>query len=195
MIVYSDATAAAITVSVLALLLAGYGFVMLRRRARLRDAAADIGGVYQHEGWTQPGAIGGPGFTIRVEAPRRKFRTTVIVSAQAPGDYVLDAGFFASPLDWSHVKVPGTVTQRAFVVQVSLPGYTEPSEAQREALVQWLERGASTHRVYEDSLAAAGVSRIFVANETITTTVDGFVTDTARLRRIIDVLSRLAGPR
>jgi hypothetical protein len=178
-IIYTPVTAAVITASVVGLLLAGYGFVMLRRRARLRQAAADIGGVYQHEGWTQPGAIGGPGFTIRVEAPRRKFRTTVIVSAQAPGDYVLDAGFFASPLDWSHVKVSDR----------------PPSEAQREALAQWLERGASTHRVHADRLADAGVSRIFVANETITTTVDGMVTDTARLRRIIDVLSRLAGPR
>ena len=167
--------AAAITVGVLALLLAGYGLVMLRRRARLREAAADIGGEYMHEGWTRPGGIGGPGFTIRVEAARRTFRTTVIVPAQAPGDYVLDAGFFAAPLDWSHVKVT--------------------SDAEREALLQWLERGASTHRVHEDRLAAAGVSRIFVANETIATTVDGIVTDTARLRRIIDVLSRLAGPR
>jgi len=191
----AELTAVAIAASLLGLLLAGYGFAMLRRRARLREAAADIGGVYQHEGWTRPGAIGGPGFTIRVEAPRRKFRTTVTVSAQAPGDYVVDGGFFASPLDWSHVKVPGTVTQRAFVVHVSLPGYTPPSEAEREALSQWLERGASTHRVHEDRLAAAGVSRIFVASETISTTVDGIVTDTARLRRIIDVLSRLAGPR
>ena len=191
----AELTAAAIAASLLGLLLAGYGFAMLRRRARLREAAADIGGVYQHEGWTRPGAIGGPGFTIRVEAPRRKFRTTVTVSAQAPGNYVVDAGFFASPLDWSHVKVPGTVTQRAFVVNVSLPGYTPPSEAQRQALARWLERGASTHRVHEDRLAAAGVSRIFVANETISTTVDGIVTDAARLRRIIDVLSRLAGPR
>ena len=195
MIIYTKFTAVAITASVLALLLAGYAFVILRRRTRLRDAAADIGGVYQHDGWTRPGAIGGPGFTIRVEAPRRKFRTTVTVSAQAPGNYVVDAGFFASPLDWSQVKVPGTVTQRAFVVNVSLPGYTPPSEAQRQALARWLERGASTHRVHEDRLAAAGVSRIFVANETISTTVDGIVTDAARLRRIIDVLSRLAGPR
>jgi len=168
-------TAGAITAGAVALLVAGYVFAIVRRRTRLRDAAADLGGVYQHEGWTQPGAIGGPGFTIRVEAPRRTFRTTVIVPAQAPGDYVLEAGFFATPLDWSHVKVP--------------------SEAQREALLQWLERGASTHRVHEDRLAEAGVHRIFVAAETISTTVDGIVTDTARLRRIIDVLSRLAGPR
>jgi hypothetical protein len=191
----AELTATAIAASLLGLLLAGYGFTILRRRARLREAAADIGGVYQHEGWTRPGAIGGPGFTIRVEAPRRKFRTTVTVSAQAPGHYVVDAGFFASPLDWSHVKVPGTVTQRAFVVHVSLPGYTPPSEAQRQALARWLERGASTHRVHEDRLAAAGVSRIFVSSETISTTVDGIVTDAPRLRRIIDVLSRLAGPR
>ena len=179
MIIYTKFTAVAITASVLALLLAGYAFVILRRRTRLRDAAADIGGVYQHEGWTRPGAIGGPGFTIRVEAPRRKFRTTVTVSAQAPGDYVVDAGFFASPLDWSHVKVSDP----------------PPSEAHREALAQWIERGATTHRDYEDSLTAAGISRIFVDHETISTTVDGVVTDTARLRRIIDVLSRLAGPR
>jgi hypothetical protein len=188
-------TAAAITVGVLALLLAGYGLVMLRRRARLREAAADIGGEYMHEGWTRPGGIGGPGFRIRVEATRRKFHTVVSVTAQAPGDYVIDAGFFASPLDWSHVRVPATVTQRAFVVQVSLPGYGPPSEAQREALARWLEPGASTHRIHEDRLTAAGISRIVVASETISTTVDGIVTDGARLRRIIDVLSRLAGPR
>jgi hypothetical protein len=177
--IYTNSTAAAITIGVLALLLAGYGFAVLRRRARLREAAAAIGGVYQHEGWTRPGAIGGPGFTIRVEAPRRKFRTTVTVPAQAPGDYVLEAGFFASPLDWSHVKVPDR----------------PPTEAQRVALARWLEPGASTHRVHEDRLAAAGIARIFVANETISATLDGIVTDAARLRRIIDVLSRLAGPR
>ena len=168
-------TAVVIAVIVPALVLVGYGFALFRRRARLRAAASDLGGVYQHEGWTRPGGIGGPGFTIRVDAPRRTFRTTVVVPAQAPGDYVLDAGFFATPLNWSHVKVA--------------------SQAQRAALVEWLDRGASTHRIHEDRLAAAGVSRIFVAHETISTTVDGIVTDTARLRRIIDVLSRLAGPR
>ena len=168
-------TVVAIAIGVLALSLAGYGFVIVRRRVRLREAATNLGGVYQQEGWTRLGAIGGPGFTIRVEAPRRRFRTTVIVPAQAPGDFVLDAGFFAAPLDWSHATIP--------------------SEAQRKALVEWLERGASTHRIHEDRLADAGVSRIVVTHETISTTVDGIVTDTARLRRIIDVLSRLAGPR
>jgi hypothetical protein len=167
--------AVAITAGVFALVLAGYGFAMLRRRARLREAAADLGGVYQHDGWTRPGGIGGPGFTIRVEGPHRKFRTTISVTAQAPGNYVIDSAFFASPLDWSHVKAP--------------------DEAQREALARWLERGASTHRIHEDRIAAAGIRRIFVTNETISTSVDGILTDAARLRRIIEVLSRLAGPR
>ena len=185
----------AIPFGVLALVLGVYGLVMLRRRARIQRAAADIGGEYIHEGWTRPGAIGGPGFTIRVGAPHRRFRTTVTVPAQAPGDYVIDAGFFASPLDWSHVKVPASVTQRAFVVHVSLPGYAPPSEAQREALLRWLEPGASTHRIHEDRLADAGISRIFVASERISTTIDGIVTDAARLRRMVAVLSRLAGPR
>jgi len=172
-------TAAAITVSALGLLLAAYGFAMMRRRARLRETAAAIGGVYQHEGWIRPGAIGGPGFTIRIDAPHRKFHTTVTVPAQAPGDYVLDAGFFASPLDWSHV----TVSDRP------------PTEAERGDLGRWLEPGASTHRIHEDRLADAGITRIFVANHTISTTLGGIVTDAARLRRIIDALSRLAGPR
>jgi len=165
----------AIMAGVFALVLAGYVFAMLRRRARLREAAADLGGVHQYDGWTRPGGIGGPGFTIRVEGPRRRFRTTVSVTAQAPGNYVIDSAFFASPLDWSHV---------------------EPAdEAQREALARWLEPGASTHRIHEDRLAAAGISRIFVASERISTSVDGILTDAARLRQIIDVLSRLAGPR
>jgi hypothetical protein len=187
--------ATAITVGVVALLLAGYGFLMLRRRTRLREAAADIGGEYMREGWTRPGGIGGPGFRIRVERRRRKFRTTVIVPAQAPGAYVIDPGFFGTPLDWSHVTVPSIVTKRAFVVHVSLPSYAPPTDAQREALARWLEPGASTHRIHEDRVAAAGISRISVANETISTTIDGIVTDAARLRRIIEVLSRLAGPR
>jgi hypothetical protein len=187
--------AGAIPFGVLALVLGAYGLVMLRRRARLQRVAGDIGGDYIHEGWTRPGGIGGPGFGIRVEAARRRFRTTVTVPAQAPGDYVIDAGFFSSPLDWSHVKVPATVTQRAFVVHVSLPGYAPPSEAQREALLRWLEPGAATHRIHEDRLAAAGISRVFVASERISTTINGIVTDAARLRRMIDVLSRLAGPR
>jgi hypothetical protein len=173
------ALAVAVALGVAALVLGGYGLVILRRRARLRRAAADIGGEYKHEGWTRPGGIGGPGFTIRIDAPRRKFYTTVSVPAQAPGDYVIDAGFFASPLDWSHVKVKGA----------------PPSEGQREVLLRWLEPGASTHRIHEDRLAAAGISRIFVASQRISTTVDGIVTDAARLRRMVDVLSRLAGPR
>jgi hypothetical protein len=171
--------AVAITAGVVALVLAAYAFVMLRRRARLRETAVAIGGEYMHEGWTRPGGIGGPGFRIRVEAPRRKFRTTVVVPAQAPGDYVIDSGFFASPLDWSHVQVQAG----------------PPSDEQREALARWLEPGASTHRIHEDRLADVGISRIFVTNEKISTAIDGIVTDAARLRRIIDVLSRLAGPR
>lgn len=35
---------AAITISVVALILAGYGVAMLRRRARLRDLASELGG-------------------------------------------------------------------------------------------------------------------------------------------------------
>jgi len=167
-------TVVAIAVGLPILLLAWYAFAVVRRQARLRAAATDLGGFHQHTGWTQPGAIAGPGFTIRIDTRRRRFRTTVVVPAQAPGNYVLDAGFFATPLDWSQAKV---------------------SNEAREALVEWLERGALTHHIHEDRLAAAGVNRIFVTHETISTTVDGSVTDTARLRRIIDVLSRLAGPR
>jgi hypothetical protein len=66
----------AITFGVVALILAGYGLVMLRRRSRLRDLAPELGGEYLDEGWTKPGGVTGPGFTIRVEIPRRTFRTS-----------------------------------------------------------------------------------------------------------------------
>jgi len=99
--------AGAIPFGVLALVLGAYGLVMLRRRARLRGVAAELGAEYLDEGWTKPGGVSGQGYTIRIESPRRSFRTDIEVATQAPGDYAIDPGFFASPLDWSHVKVPG----------------------------------------------------------------------------------------
>jgi hypothetical protein len=86
-----------IPVGVFALVLGAYGFVMLRRRARLHALAAELGAEYLDDGWTKPGGIRGEGFTIRVESPRRTFRTNVEVATQAPGNYVIDSGFFASP--------------------------------------------------------------------------------------------------
>jgi hypothetical protein len=180
---------------VLALVLGAYGLVMLRRRARLHAVAAELGAEYLDDGWTKPGGVRGQGFTIRVESPRRTFRTNIEVAARAPGDYVIDPGFFASPYDWSHVKVPGTVTQRAFVVHVSLPGYDPPDDAQRDALARWLERGASAHRVHPDMLDTAGITRIYVSRDTVATSITGVVTDAPRLRRAVDLLSRLAGAR
>ena len=182
-----------ILVGVVALVLGAYGLVMLRRRSRLHAVAAELGGEYLDDGLTKPGGVRGPGFTVRVEAPHRTFRTNVEVATQAPGDYVIDPGFFASPLDWSHVKVPGTVTQRAFVVHVSLPGYNPPDDAQRDALLRWLERG--TRRIYPDMLDDAGITKIYVSPDTVSTSFTGIVADAPRLRRAVDVLSRLAASR
>ena len=184
--------ATAITLAVFALILAGYGLVMLRRRSRLRRLAAALGGEYLDEGWTKPGGVTAPGFTVRIEVPRRTFRTNVEVPAQTPGVCVIDPGFFASPFDWSHVKVPATVSQRAFVVHLSLSGYASPDDAQREAFARWLARGAA-HRVHPEMLAAAGVTRLFVSRDAVTTSFNGFVTNAERLRRTVDVLSRIAG--
>ena len=181
----------AITVGVFALILAGYGLLMLRRRSRLHALAAELGGEYLDEGWTKPGGVTGPGFTIRVEVPRRTFRTNVEVPARAPGPCVIDPGFFATPFDWAHVKVPATVSQRAFVMHVSLPGYASPDETQREAFARWLAQG-SAHRVHPEMLAAAGITRIFVSPAEVSTTFTGLVTNAERLRRTVDVLSRLA---
>ena len=183
---------AAITLGVVALMLAGYGLVMLRRRARLRDLASELGGEYLDEGWTKPGGVTGPGFTIRVELPRRTFRTNIEVPTRAPGACVIDPGFFAAPFDWAHVKVPATVSQRAFVVHLGLPGYASPNDDQREAFTRWLAQG-SAHRVHPEMLTAAGITRIFVSPEEVRTTLPGLVTNAERLRRAVDVLSRLAG--
>jgi hypothetical protein len=183
---------AAITLGVVASILAGYGLVMLRRRARLRDLASELGGEYLDEGWTKPGGVTGPGFTIRVEIPRRTFRTNVEVPTQAPGPCVIDPGFFASPFDWSHMRVPATISERAFVVHVSLPGYASPDDTQREAFARWLARG-SAHRVHSDMLAAAGITRLFVSPDAVTTSLTGIVANAERLRRTVDVLSRVAG--
>ena len=183
---------AAITAGVVALILAGYGLVMLRRRARLRNLASELGGEYLDEGWTKPGGVTGRGFTIRVEIPRRTFRTNIEVPTRAPGACVIDPGFFASPFDWAHVKVPATVSQRAFVVHVNLPGYASPDDAQREAFARWLAQG-SAHRVHPEMLAAAGITRLFVSPDAITTSLTGLVADADRLRRTVDVLSRVAG--
>jgi hypothetical protein len=183
----------AITLGVVAVMLAGYGVVMLRRRARLQALAGELGGEYLDDGWTKPGGIRGAGYIIRIEVPRRTFRTNVEVATDAPGVYALDPGFFSSPLDWSHVKVPGTVSERAFVVQVTLPGGTAPDEAQRDALARWLERGAGARRVHPGMFEAAGIGRIFISPHTLSTSFTGFVTDAARLRRAVDLLSRLAG--
>ena len=63
--------AGAIPFGVLALVLGAYGLVMLRRRARLRGVAAELGAEYLDEGWTKPGGVSGQGYTIRIESPRR----------------------------------------------------------------------------------------------------------------------------
>lgn len=182
----------AITVGIVALILATYGLMMLRRRSRLQALAVELGGEYLDEGWTKPGGVTGTGFTILVEIPHRTIRTNVEVPTQAPGVCVIDPGFFASPFDWSHVKVPDTAIRRGFVAQMYLPGYVSPDDAQREAFARWLAQGAA-NRVHPEMLAAAGVERIFVSPEAVTTSFVGFVRDAERLRRTVDVLSRVAG--
>jgi hypothetical protein len=42
-------------------------------------------------------------------------------------------------------------------------------------------------------LAAAGITRLFVSPEAVTTSFSRLVTDAERLRRAVDVLSRVAG--
>jgi hypothetical protein len=44
-------------------------------------------------------------------------------------------------------------------------------------------------------LDTAGITRIYVSREAVSTSFTGIIADAPRLRRAVDVLSRLAGPR
>ena len=57
------------------------------------------------------------------------------------------------------MRVPQIETQRAFVVQVSFPGYGPPNEEQRAALERWLERGAPHQRLRGELLTAAKITQ------------------------------------
>src|SRR5262245_40542253 len=184
----------AIVLVVLAVVLGSYGLVVLARRARLRSAARALNGEYVDDGWSRPGRIEGDRFVIRISHVRRSFLTHVDVqpSAQVPGSYLLDAGFFEGWPDWNHVKVPALVEQRAFVVNVRFPGYASPTQDQRDALWRWLTRGGKDRRLSRNLLSAARVTRIEVSHEGLSTSFRGLVTDPTRLRRTLDALGQLA---
>jgi hypothetical protein len=170
-----------------------YSVMTLSRRARVRRAAAALGGEYFPEGVFGPGRIVGARYTIRVAALRRSFFTDVDVrSRDTPGRYVVDAPFFDGWPDWAHVKVPGSTTTRAFVFELSLPGYRAPTEAEREALWRWLHRGSAPRRLESNLLASARIQRITIGDGVVTTFFNGIVTDTARLQSTLDLLGRLA---
>ena len=179
------------TVAVVVLVV--YSVMTLSRRARVRRAAAALGGEYFPEGLFGPGRIVGARYTIRVAALRRSFFTDVDVRARdTPGHYVVDAPFFEGWPDWAHVKVPGSTTTRAFLFELSLPGYRAPTEAEREALWRWLHRGSTARRLESNLLAAARIRRITIGDGTVATFFKGIVTDIARLRFTLDLLGRLA---
>ena len=81
--------------TVLAVVLGIYGAMTIARKSRVRKAAAALHGDYINEGPFRPGRIVGRRFTIRIAAPHRTFRTDLDVRTRnAPGNYIVDAGFF-----------------------------------------------------------------------------------------------------
>lgn len=179
--------------TVLAVVLVIYGAMTMARKSRVRTAAAALHADYIDEGPFRPGRIVGRRFTIRIAAPHRTFRTDLDVRTRnAPGNYIVDAGFFEGWPDWNHVKVPGTRTERAFAWEISLPGYVAPSEDQREALWRWLHRGSTARRVPGNLMAAAGCNRLAVGPDGVSISFTGIVTDEVRLRSAVDLLAMLA---
>jgi hypothetical protein len=187
------ALVAASVAVVLMLVLAAYAGIAAARRQRVKAAADALGGEYFPDAGFGPGRIVGPRYTIRVAALRRSFFTDVDVRAgDTPGHFVIDAPFFEAWPDWAHVKVRGTTSMRAFVVELSLPGYRPPTEAERQALWRWLHRGSTERRLESNLLAAAQVRRITIGDGAVATFFSGTVTDAARLRSTLDLLGRLA---
>jgi hypothetical protein len=185
--------AALITGAVVVVLLGVYGLMTLSRRGRIRRAADELGAAYFPEGVSGLGRIVGQRYTISFSKLRRSFFTDLQVRAPGtPGNYVIDAPFFEGWPDWAHVKVPDKIGMRAFVVEVRIPGYRPPNEAEREALWRWLHRGSTARRLPSNLLAAAQLRRISIGDGVVTMFFKGIVTDTARLRPTLDLLERLA---
>jgi hypothetical protein len=90
------------------------------------------------------------------------------------------------------VRVPQIETQRAFVVQVSFPGYGPPNGEERAALERWLERGAPHQRLRGELLTAAKITQVVVGPDSVSASFRGLVHDPDRLRRTIDLLRRVA---
>jgi hypothetical protein len=179
--------------TVLAVVLGIYWGMTMARKSRVRAAADALRADYIDEGLFRPGRIVGRRFTIRIAAPHRTFRTDLDVRTRnAPGNYLVDAGFFEGWPDWNHVKVPGTRTERAFAWEISLPGYATPDEAQRQALWRWLHRGSTARRVPGNLMAAAGCNRLAIGPEGVSISFTGIVTDEVRLRSAVDLLAMLA---
>jgi hypothetical protein len=75
---------------------------------------------------------------------------------------------------------------------VTYPGYGPPTDEQRNVLCRWLTRGSIDRRLSYEMLTAAKIRRIVVGDECVSTSLNGIVSNSSRLRHTIDLLRRLA---
>jgi hypothetical protein len=173
--------------------LAAYGLVVLVRKARLRTAAKALEGMYVDGRWWRTGKIVGQGFTIEIVRAGKTFITTVEAHARhTPGLSLLDARFFHEYPNWEHAKVLKNHGERLFFTEVSIPRYTPLTDEERDVLWHWLNRGSTDRRIPYDMLTAARIKKIYIGDESVSTSFRGVVSSVARLRPTVDVLKRLA---
>jgi len=181
----------------IALIFIFYGLVALRRKAKLRSLAIELGGTFLDKGLFAPGKITGNDFSLDVHCVGmgryRRYRTTLKVSApQAPSTYLLKTSFFENYPDWKHVKVLGTASERAFITTITFPRYLELSPDQREILLAWLGRASVDFMEVYQTLKKNRIKEITLSEASVTTTFKGIVFNVDLLRGPLNALRRLS---
>jgi len=185
-------------ISFVALPVLGYAIVALTRKPRFRALASKLGAAYTDTGWFAPGKITGDRFVIeaytRSLGRHSTYRTSVRVAARGtPGRFLVKPGFFKVFPNWEFAKILELRPERAFVTEISVPRYVEPTREQREIFLQWLARASVNPALLHEALTTARIREIVIEDGSIVTGFSGFVSNFARLQRTVDVLLRLAG--
>lgn len=170
-----------------------FALVTWRRRARFRSLAPALGGTHTSSWPFVPGRIRGADFEIEAAKVGKSYRTLVRAAAArgTPGTFLLKPEFFEGFPNWGSVRVRAVTRQRAFLWEVSLPGWGEPDKEQRSLLLRWLGSWPP-HSGLDEKLRSAEVREIWVEDGFVSTDFRGIVTSLARLRPALEALRALS---
>lgn len=183
--------------SIIALVIIVYGFIALRRRARFRTLALELGAIFIDTGRFAPGKVSGNDFSIEAHTlgvgRSRRYYTTIKVSVpKAPGTYLLKTSFFEHYPDWQCAKALGSATERVFIATISFQRYLELSPDQRDALLSWLGRCSFRTGEFHQALKKNRIKELVLSEASIATTFRGIVSNLDRLRGSLNAIRLLA---